>query len=73
MISRHPTFQQVESAYQAFYLALFRYLDDAGEAVDEDFACGLDQDLSDVWDRFESRCLPCAECDCWPCRCEGSP
>jgi len=71
MAPLHPTFQDVESAHQAFYRALFHYLDDAGAAVDEQFACGLDQDLCDIWDRFESRCVPCSECDCWLCQCEA--
>ena len=73
MDCRHPTFQDVESAYRAFYQALFYYLDDAGAAVSEEFAVSLDQDLDDVWRRFETRCTPCETCDCFPCRCEGSP
>jgi|GEM_PF-1039321 hypothetical protein len=66
----NPTFAEVESAYREFYWRLAHYLDDAGAAVDEDFACRLDQDLDDLWRRFEERCRPCGECDCFPCRCD---
>lgn len=71
MAPLHPSYQDVASAYQEFYKRLFFYLDDAGSAIPEDFAGSLDVDLCDVWDRFESRCVPCSECECWPCRCEA--
>ena len=69
----HPSFQDVESAYRAFYVTLINYIDDAGGAVPEDLACSLDQDLDDVWRRVEESLIPCSECDCFPCRCEDTP
>ena len=73
MTPRHPSFEDVETAYREFYQRLFFYLDDAGAAVPDDLACSLDQDLCDIWDRFESRCSPCSVCESWPCRCEVTP
>ena len=73
MTPRHPTFHDVENAYQEFYQRLFYYLDDAGAAVAADFACSLDQDLDDVWRRVEEFLIPCSECECFPCRCEVTP
>ena len=73
MTLRHPSFEDVESAYREFYQRLFFYRDDAGAAVPEDLACSLDQDLDDIWRRVEERCQPCPACDCFPCRCEVTP